>query len=84
VLDEGHGLGHHAVARMNVRVLEQLEIGREPAWSDAQHEAALAHVIELGGLGGDDRRMMIGQVDDGGAERDVARARNEAGEEHER
>ena len=75
VLDEGHGLGHHAVARMHVRVLEQLEVGGEPARSDTEHETALAHVIELGGLGGDDRRMVIGQVDHGGAERDVLGSR---------
>ncbi len=84
VLDEGHRLGHHAVARMDVEVLEQLEVGHQPARPDPEHEAALAHVVELGGLGGDDRRVVIGQVDHRGPEREVAGVRHEAGEEHER
>ena len=66
-------------------LLEQLEVGDQPARPDPQHEAALAHVVELGGLGGDDRRMVNGHVDDGGAERDAAWCCvDEAGEEHQR
>jgi hypothetical protein len=84
VLDEGHRLGHHAVARMDVEVLEQLEVGHEPAGADAEHEAALAHVIELRRLRGDDGRMVIGQVDDGGAEDQVLGAGEQIGEEHQR
>ena len=56
---------------MDVGIAEQLEVGDEAAGPDAEHEAALAHVVELGGLGGDDRGMVVGQVDDRGAERDV-------------
>ena len=82
--DEIHRLDHHAVAGMDVGIAEQLEIGDEAAGPDAEHEAALAHVVELGGLGGDDRRMVVGQVDDRGAERDVLGALQEAGEEHQR
>ncbi len=81
-LHEIHGLDHHAVARMHVGILEQLEIRDEAAWSDAEHETALAHVIELRRLGGNDRGMMVGNVDDRGAEGDVSRAREEIGEEH--
>jgi hypothetical protein len=84
VLDESHGLGHHAVARMPVRVLEQLEIGDEAARPDTKHEAALAHVVELGGFGGDDSGVMVGQVDDGGAEGDVLGACDQVREEHHR
>ena len=59
LLDHVDGLDHHAVARVVVGVLEQLEVRDEPARPDAQHEAALAHVIELRGFGRDDRRMMV-------------------------
>jgi hypothetical protein len=41
-------------------------------------------VVELRGFGGHDRGMMIGQVDDGGAEHDVPSAREKTGEEHHR
>jgi hypothetical protein len=70
--------------RVHVGIVEQLEIGHEAAWPDAEHEAAFAHVIELRCLGGHDRGMMIGQVDDGGAERDVFGMREETREEHHR
>jgi hypothetical protein len=83
-LDEIHGLDHHPIARVHVGSVEQLEIGHEAARSDTEHEAAFAHVIELRGLGGDDRGMMIRQVDDCGAERDVFGAREESREEHHR
>ena len=56
-----------ALARGRIDV-EQLEVGGEPAGADAEQEAAAAHVIELRDLAGDDRRMMVRQVDDGGAE----------------
>ena len=72
-----------ALARGRVD-LEQLEIGGEPAGADAEQEAAAAHVVELRGLAGDDRRMMVRQVDDRGAEREVLGLRHEAGEEHQR
>ena len=72
-----------ALARRRVD-LEQLEVGGEPAGADAEQEAAAAHVIELRGLAGDDRRVMVRQVDDGGAEGEVLGLRHEAGEEHQR
>ena len=72
LLDHVDGFDHHAVARVVVGHLEQLEVGQQSARADAQHEAALAHVVELRGLGRDDRRMVVGQVDDGGAERGCA------------
>src|SRR6185312_3991405 len=81
-LDEIHGLDHLAIARVYVGIVEQLDIGHETTWPDAEHEAAFAHVIELRGLGGHDRGMMIGQVDDGGAERDVFGMPEETREEH--
>jgi len=70
--------------RAHIGIVEQLEIGHQAARPDAEHEAALAHVVELSGFGRHDRGMMIGQVDDGGAERNVPGARKNAGEEHHR
>jgi len=59
-------------------------IGGKPARSDAEMEAAAAHVIELRDLAGDDRRMVVRQIDDRGAERQVFGLRHQAGEEHQR
>jgi hypothetical protein len=41
-------------------------------------------MIELGGLGGDNRGMVIGQIDDRSPERQIAGARDEMREEHQR
>ncbi len=83
-LDHVDRFGHHTIARIVVRVFEQLEIGHQSARTDAHQKAAFAHVIELRALGRDDRRMMVRNVDDGGAEPDVLRAVQEVGEEHHR
>ena len=64
--------------------LEEFEIGSEPAGADAKQKPAAAHVVELRGFAGDDRWMMVRQVDDGGAEGEVLRLRHEAGKEHQR
>ena len=74
----------HAAALGAVADVEQLMIGGEPARPDAQHEAAAAHVVELRAFARDDGRMVVGQVDDGGAEREVLGLRHQAGEEHQR
>ena len=77
-------LEEHAATLGAIADLEQLVIGRQPARPDAEHETAAAHVIELRDFAGDDGRVVVRQVDDGGAERQILRLRDQAGEEHQR
>jgi hypothetical protein len=62
--------------------VEQLEVGEKAARTDAEHKTAAAHVIELRRLGRHHHRIMIGKVDDGGAETDARRLRQERRHEH--
>ncbi len=71
-------------AHAAVGIAEQLEVGEQPARTDAEHEAAAAHVIELRDFGGDDGRIVVRQADHAGAEFQVFGARHEARHEHQR
>src|SRR3977135_2166280 len=62
--------------------VEHLEGGGKTDGTDAEQEAAAAHMVELRGFASDDGWMMVGQVDDGGAEGEVLGLRHETGEEH--
>jgi hypothetical protein len=65
-----------------VGLSEQLEIRKQSARPDAEHETAAAHVIELRGFRGNHDRIVIGNTDDAGAEAQIAGARQQRGHEH--
>ena len=82
-VDHVDGFDQHLHA-VEIGDLEHLEIGRGRARPDAHEEAALRDMVELGGLPGHDRRMLIRQAEDAGAELDALGLWHQGSEEHER
>ena len=75
-LDHADRFHRLALAHLAIGIAEQLEIGKQPADADAEHEAAAAHVVELRDFGGDLHRVMVRQADHRGAEGQILGARN--------
>jgi hypothetical protein len=73
-----------AIAHAGVGMAEQLKVRQKSARSDAEHEAAAAHVIELRHLGRDHDRIVIGNADHAGAEAQILGPRHQARHEHQR
>jgi hypothetical protein len=80
--DHADRFHHLALAHLAIAVVEQFEIGIEPADADAEHETAAAHVIELRDFGRHFDRMVVRQADHRRAESEILGARHEAGHEH--
>ena len=83
-LHDADGFDDLAVAHRDVGMVEQFEVRQQPARSDAEHEAAAAHVVELRHLGGDHARIVVGNADHAGAEAQIFRPRHQSGHEHHR
>ena len=83
-LDGFDRLDEFARAHGAIGVVEQLEVGEQPARADAEHEAAAGHVIELCCFGRDHHRIVVRQADHRGAEAQILGARREARHEHQR
>ena len=74
---------HHLRPVRRVVQLEHLEVAGRAAGPDAEDEAALGKLIEHRGMGGDDRRVLLRQVDHAGAELDPLRALDQGREKDE-
>ena len=84
LLDHFDGFDELARAHAAVGIAEQLEVGQQPARTDAEHEAAAGHVIELRDFGRHLHRIVVRQTNHRGAEAQVLGARRKAGHEHQR
>ena len=74
---------HHPGPVRRAVQLEHLEVAGRAAGADAEDEAALGQLVEHRGMGGDDRRVLLRQVDDAGTELDVLGALDQGREKDE-
>jgi hypothetical protein len=81
-LNKVNTFDHHAATRFEVPAIEQFKIGMQTTRADSHHEAALAQMIELGGLSSHNGRVVVRQVDCGRPERQIPGSSEQMREEH--